>query len=204
MGFLRSSCSFTRYKIIEKVSSELWQKIPEKLQQYAFQDIDDTSQERSWGWTNFDDMLDVNWNISHPEKGEYLAFALRLETRRIPPAVLKKHLAIALQKEKKNLQLTGKKFLSQERKSELHEQVRLRLFKHFLPIPAVFDVVWSTTTNIVYLSSTHIKLIDLFTTFFTLTFDLHLELQTPYNLAVSLLDTCSTVEIGTLEPTKFV
>lgn len=204
MGFLRSSCSFTRYKIIEHVPSEVWQKIPEKLQQYAFQDIDHTSQERAWGWTNFDDMLDINWNISHPEKGEYLAFALRLETRRIPPAVLKKHLAIALQEEEKNLQLIGKKYISQERKSEVYEQVRLRLLKHFLPIPAIFDVIWLTTTNIVYLSSTYTKLIDLFTSFFTLTFEIHLELQTPYNLAVSLLDASSINRLDALKSTKFV
>lgn len=205
MGFLRSSCSFTRFRIIDEIPSDLWLQIPSKLKQFAFQDIDNTTQERAWGWTNFDDMLDTNWHVSPPEKGEYLTFGLRLETRRIPPAVLKKHITIALREEQIRNQNLGQKYINKNRKIELCEQVNLRLFKHFLPIPAIFDVVWSTTTNIVYLTSIQSKLIDLFMNFFTLTFDVHLEIQTPYNLAVSILDEQLFIDkLDNIELTRFV
>ena len=91
MGILSASCSFTRFKITEPVPKELWMEIPAKLRQFAFQDIDDIAEERGWGWTSFEDMLDMQWRSAPPEKGAYLAFALRLDTRRIPPAVLKKY-----------------------------------------------------------------------------------------------------------------
>lgn len=42
MGFANSTCSFTRFRILDPVSSELWQQIPDKLKQFAFRDIDDT------------------------------------------------------------------------------------------------------------------------------------------------------------------
>ena len=58
MGILSASCSFTRFKITEPVPKELWMEIPAKLRQFAFQDIDDIAEERGWGWTSFEDMLD--------------------------------------------------------------------------------------------------------------------------------------------------
>ena len=91
MGFLGASCTFTRFRILDPIPAELWTSIPDKLRQFAFRDIDDIPEERSWGWTSFEDMLDIDWRSAPPEKGAYLAFALRLDTRRIPGGVLKKH-----------------------------------------------------------------------------------------------------------------
>lgn len=204
MGFLSNSCSFTRFRITEMVPQELWMTIPAKLKQFAFQDIDELAEERAWGWTSFEDMLDTEWKKAPPEKGAYIAFAFRLDTRRIPPAVLKKHVLIALREEEARLQDQGKKFIARERRLELRDQVKLRLLGRFLPIPALFDVVWAIDTNRIYLASTQAKLIELFMNHFTLTFDLHLEPLTPYALAVSLLDETRTAQLDTLEPTPFV
>ena len=176
MGILSASCSFTRFKITEPVPKELWMEIPAKLRQFAFQDIE----------------------------GAYLAFALRLDTRRIPPAVLKKYVTIALREEEGRIKEQGKKFIARDRKNELRDQVKLRLMGRFLPIPAVFDVAWATDTNIVYLASTQTKLIELFMNHFTLTFDLHLEPMTPYALAASMLDEKTLARLDDLEPTSFV
>ena len=109
MSILSASCSFTRFKITEPVPKELWMEIPAKLRQFAFQDIDDIAEERGWGWTSFEDMLDMQWRSAPPEKGAYLAFALRLDTRRIPPAVLKKYVTIALREEEGRIKEQGKK-----------------------------------------------------------------------------------------------
>ena len=191
MGLLGASCSFTRFRITDTVPKEFWMEIPSKLKQFAFQDIDDIAEERGWGWTSFEDMLDTQWRSAPPEKGAYLAFALRLDTRRIPPAVLKKHVMIALREEEARI-------------NELRDQVKLRLMGRFLPIPAVFDVAWATDENIVYLASAQTKLIELFMNHFTLTFDLHLEPLTPYALAASMLDEKSLARLDNLEPTSFV
>lgn len=204
MGLLSASCSFTRFRITEPVPRELWTEIPAKLKQFAFQDIDDVAEERAHGWTCFEDMLDTAWRSAPPEKGAYLSFALRLDTRRIPPAVLKKHVMIALREEENRIKEQGKKFIARERKNELRDQVKLRLMGRFLPIPAVFDVAWSTEANLVYLSSTQTKLIELFTELFIRTFDLNIEPLTPYTLAASMLDEAALARLDTLEATRFV
>lgn len=203
MGLLSASCGFTRFKITENVPSELWGQIPSKLKQFAFRDIDEIPEERAWGWVAFEDMLDVEWRSAPPDKGAYLAFAFRLDTRRIPPAVLKKHVQIALREEEQRIREQGKKFIGRDRKLELRDQVRLRLLGRFLPVPAVFDIAWNTDSNVVYLASTQTKLIELFTEYFTLTFDLHLEQLTPYFLAASFLDDAAIQRLDMLEPTRF-
>ena len=204
MSFLKSSTSFTRFRIVDEIPADLWAAVPEKLRQFAFQDIDEIPEERAFGWVNFDDMLDTAWRLSPPEKAEYLVFSLRVDTRRIPPAVLRKHTRIALQEEEQRIREFGKKFVARERKKEIAEQVKLRLRGRFLPIPSEFQVVWNTQTAKIYLASTQGKLIELFQDLFTRTFDLHIEQMLPYGLALSLLGEDVSTSLDEVEATRFL
>ena len=205
MSFLKTSTSFTRFRITDPVPKTLWQEVIDRLRRNCFTDIDELPEERSFGWTSFEDMLDVTWNAEPVEKGVYLAFSLRLDTRRVPPAVIKKHLALAIRKEEANNREQGRKFVSRERKKELKEQVLLRLRMRFLPIPAEFQVVWNTATGMVYFASVQQKMLDLFEELFIRTFELHLVPLSPYELAVARLhdDTSLQLRLDTLEPTQF-
>jgi len=204
MGFASASCALTRYRVLEHPSPAFLAQVPALLKRYAFQDIDALpGEERSFGWTSFDDMLDTEWIAAPPEKGAYLAFALRLETRRIPPGVLKKHHALAMGEEKRRMAEHGKQFISRERKKELKEQVQLRLMRHFLPIPAIFDVIWATQSDIVYFASTQRKILDLFEEYFTKCFEFPLEQLTPYGLAAISFAEHELNRLDALEPTSF-
>lgn len=203
MGFMNAGCSFTRFRITEAIPDTLWGEITQRLKQFAFRDIDEMAEERAWGWVCFDDMLDTDWHAALPEKGAYIAFSLRLDTRRIPAAVLKKHLTLALREEKARLKEQGKNFISRDRRMELKEQTKLRLMSRFLPIPAEFQVVWNTTNQNVWFASTQSKVLDLFTEYFTQTFDLPLDQQTPAGLACTFLDEQQQAALDRLEPTKF-
>lgn len=203
MSFLKASTSFTRFNIVDEIPADLHENIPNKLKQFAVLDIDENAEERSFGWTSFDDMLDTKWERSFHLKGDYIAFSLRLDTRRIPPAVLKKHTRIAMMLEEERIQEQGKKFVSRDRKKEISEQVKLRLRTRFLPIPAEFAVVWALQSNIVYFSSTQRKPIDMFTDLFTRSFDLRIEQILPYTLAQSILGQGCEDTLDALEPTDF-
>ena len=203
MGFLSGSVALTRFRLVEPAPAELWPQVASKLKQYAFQDIDDVPAERAWGWVNFDDLLDNRWEESPPEKGEYLCFSLRLDTRRIPPAVLKKHYLLALREEKKK-QDDASRFISRERRKELREIVKQRLLQKCLPIPAEFNVVWNTASGTVYFASTQEKMIHLFSEYFSLTFDLDLETLTPFTLADWLTGRNRTATLEQLAATQFV
>ncbi|WP_298068402.1 recombination-associated protein RdgC [uncultured Mailhella sp.] len=204
MSFLKASTSFTRFRILDSVPDELWAAVPEKLRQFAFMDIDDIAEERSFGWTNFDDMLDTKWQQSPPEKAGYLTFSLRLETRRIPPSVLRKHTRLALRAEEERLRAQGKKFIARERKKEIAEQVKLRLMGRFLPIPAEFQVIWNMTSQEVYFASTQTKMIEMFADLFARCFELRLEQLMPYALALRLCEEDSVKALDGVESTSFV
>lgn len=203
MGFLNSSSSFTRFRITDPVPPSLWGEVLDRLRQYAFREIDETADERSLGWVSFEDMLDTEWRNEPPQKGAYIAFSLRLDTRRVPPAVLKKHTAVAMKAEEARNREQGKKYISRERKKELREQVELRLRTRTLPIPAEFNVVWNTGENTVYFASTQSKMIEAFQEHFTKTFSLDLDPLTPYGLAAKILGENGLAKLDQLEPTRF-
>ena len=204
MSFQKASSSFTRFRIIDDIPADLWASIPEKLRQYAFIDIDDIAEERAFGWTSFDDMLDTEWRQAPPEKGDFLTFSLRLDTRRIPPAVLRKHVRLALRDEEERIKALGKKFIGRERKKEIQEQVKLRLMGRFLPIPAEFQVVWNMRSGRVYFASTQTKMIEMFLDLFTRTFELRLEQLLPYSLALAMFGEEISAKLDDVQSTKFI
>jgi len=189
--------------VLFRSPSALWHEIEDRLKRNAFRDIDGSAEERSFGWVSFDNMLDPDFALCPPEKGPYLTFTLRLDTRRIPPAVMKKHVTVALNQAMQAMREQGKKFLTKEQKTEIREQVELRLRARSLPIPACFDVVWDTTSQQVWIASTQPKLTDLFEELFTHTFGLHLEPLTPYFQALKDLGASRQVELDGFEPTLF-
>lgn len=201
MSFLKSSTSFTRFRITDPVPSTLWNEVTDRLRANSFQDIDELPEERSFGWTAFEDILDISFAKEPVEKGHYLAFCLRLDTRRVPPAVVKKHLSLALRKEEELNREQGKKFVSRDRKKELKEQVMLKLRMRFLPVPAEFQVIWNTSENVIYFTSTQQKMLDLFEELFIKTFELHIAPLTPYELATVQFN--DNPRLDAIEPTQF-
>ena len=205
MGIMSASVGLTRYRIVEKdIPAGLWSEIDDRLKRNAFRDIDASAEERSFGWVSFDNMLDPEFALCPPEKGAYLAFTLRLDTRRVPPAVMKKHVQVAMNEAMQAMREQGKRFLTKEQKEEIRDQVALRLRARSLPIPACFDVMWETTRNLVYIASTQSKLLELFEELFTHTFGLNLEPMTPYFLALGRLGHERQAELDAFEPTIFV
>ncbi len=203
MGLLAASGGFTRYRIVGDVKDQILREAPDRLKKFAFVDIDNTADERSFGWTAFEDYLDTEWRGAPPEKGHYLAFALRLDTRRVSPAVLKKHMRLAIDDEKEKMKETGKAFLSKDRKKEIAERVKLSLMARSMPIPAVFEIVWNTLDHVIWLCTTNGKIQQLFEDLFTMTFELHLEPQTPAYLAERMVGVERGLAIEHLEPSQF-
>ncbi|MDR3176603.1 MAG: recombination-associated protein RdgC [Desulfovibrio sp.] len=201
MSFLNASTSFTRYRIIDPVPASLWPELVPLLRRNRFTDIDDLPEERSAGWTAFDDILDTDFAKEPVETGHYARFSLRLDTRRVPAGVIKKHLALALKEEEERNREAGRRFIGRERKKELREQVLLKLKMRFLPVPAEFQVVWNTATSIVYFASTRQQMLDLFEELFIRTFNLHITSLAPFELASSLSGDAARLE--ELESTSF-
>ncbi len=185
MGFLSASFGLTRYRVIGEADEQLWEKIPDLLKEFSFQEIDDVVEEISFGWVCFDNMLDTKWITSSPFKGEYVCFSLRIDKRKIPPAVFKKYYQLALQEMSSPVE-QGLKFIPRAKKQEIKENLRLKLLKRILPVPSTTDIIWSYSKNIVYLSTTNRSTKGIFEDLFQSTFNLKITLINPYELGKSL------------------
>ena len=161
-GFLSSSTALTVYDQCQAVSIQ-------KLQQFAFHPIDDIPDPKAWGWTNIDDIFDPMWETSSPLKGPFVTFAFRVDTRKLSPAVLKKHLADALKAEEEAARATGGT-VSRARKKELKELYASRLLSKTEPVPMSVDVALDTSTGTLYLASTSSGLLELFEAYFDTSF----------------------------------
>ncbi len=180
MGFLSPSSGIIRYKVLGEADSELWEKIPELLKKYRFQEIEDTTEELSFGWVCFDNMLDTKWESAPPYKGEYVCFSLRIDKRKISPAVFKKYYQMTLAE---ILSSGGdEKYISRAKKQEIKENIRIKLLSKTFPVPSITDVVWNFSKNILYLSTTNKSTREIFLELFQKTFKLPLIPITPYEL----------------------
>lgn len=124
----------------------------EGLKQFAFRPV--AGEEKAWGWVSIEDLTDTEWQRSVPEKGAFMAFALRVDTRKVSAPVLKLQLKEAfLQEEAKNA-TEGKKFISRARKKELKELYAAKLMSRVEPVPATADVAIDLDSGLVYVGST--------------------------------------------------
>ena len=204
-GFLSNSFSVTQFSTGGPIPQELQGQIPVKLKTLSFRDADDDpSSVVSWGWTNFDDLLDTEWAVSSPQKGFFFAFSFRIDERRVAPALLKKHLRLRMDKELEDLKSRGKRFISRERKKEIREEVMLRLRARAMPIPQDHQVIWDSRNGHVYLATTKRKVIELFTKYFTRTFQVELQEITPDVVASDFAITDEQKDaLANFEPTPF-
>ena len=152
-------------------------RAPTNLKVHCFMSIDDIPEPFSCGWVSWEDIADTTWSVAPPEKGQYMAFALRIDTRRIPPALLDKEVSVALKAEETLLQEQGRKFVSRERKQELKEQVKLRLMRHTMPTPKQIGIIWDTLNNTVFALTTNDKELGYIKDLFYRSF--HVELLEP-------------------------
>lgn len=155
----------------------------EALMRRMFMPIDSTADERSFGFVPFDDPFasDMNhaWVTSILERGHFLAFALRMDVRRIPGATLKMRVKSAVEAEQT---ATGKKFISKDRKNEIKDREKLRLLAQTVPTPTVVDVVLDMIDGRIYIASVSKKAKDVFASLWHSAFgEMPLE-QTPYVL----------------------
>lgn len=155
MGFLKGTTALTVYQ-----TTQADQVTDALLQRVAFLPIDQTSEERGQGVVPFYAPLDPkSWPMAQNFAGQFALFCLRVDTRRIPGAVMKKRLAEAFAKE---LEAAGKAFISKKRKHEIKEQVKLRLLTKTEPAPAIVDVAVDRLSGRVFFGSTGVKMKETF------------------------------------------
>ena len=179
MHFLKSSLSFTRFKVVGNFSfaHEDFQK---SLIQNSFRDLSELpDHEESVGWVSHENCLeepDLSLMLMEP----YIRLTFRLDKRKIPAALLEAHFAI---EERATLAAEGKERLSLNRRRELKRQVKTMLMMRTSPNSSLYRALWNYQSQTCLLFATGKGLRNKFDKLFLETFGLELMPMSPWSLA---------------------
>ncbi|MDR1309116.1 MAG: recombination-associated protein RdgC [Deltaproteobacteria bacterium] len=184
MGFIKGMASMSRYRLIEEPEGGLTDEfVQRRLEENAFVDIEETSEESSLGWVQIFDQLSSAFPQEDWRFGEVLAFSLRLDERKLPARTLSRYCAIG---EARFAAQTGHKPNSVKKK-EIKDALRQDLMRRSLLDTKLLEVVWLAETNEVWLGATGEKDRALFEEAWARTFGLGLRLLVPVTIGQEIL-----------------
>ena len=140
MGFLSGSISFVRYQVEGELPENFWDFAAERIKLYSFKDIDDSYEEQSIGWVSVANMFDAEFSYASYAAGDYVVLSLRVDERKVSSAVLKKCVLKEEERIKRERQVPK---LSRNIRLEIKERVRTELVRKSVPVPVVYDLIWS-------------------------------------------------------------
>ncbi|HAR38161.1 MAG TPA: hypothetical protein DCS09_06085 [Porphyromonadaceae bacterium] len=178
MSIFGNSNSISRYKVetsLPLLGSEVNMETCKKaLAHLGFRSIVEGAEEVSVGWVQINDQEAASFeNPDYLQIGDFIVFSLRRDVRVIPPLILfgeiKKEMDIFLA-EHPNFRSVPK-----PKRTEIKENVKLKLLSRQLPDSQVWDVVWDVKDKMIYLFNTSAKAMEVFELMFKRTF-------TPFSL----------------------
>lgn len=193
MGLLKGSASYVRFSVEGELPDNSLDYIADKIVSFSFVDIDETTDEYSIGWVSILNMFDSQFKYASYAAGDYITLTVRIDERKVSPAILKK----VLQKEEERVRLEKElKKLSRSMKVEIKDRVRTELMRKSVPIPAIYELFWNLSESTLVFFSTNKKAQAILEDLFRDCFGLLLKQQIPYNTAEHLL---GEEEVGALE-----
>lgn len=201
MGLLSGSASFVRYTVEGDLPENFWDFAAERIARHSFRDIDEGYDERSVGWVSVRNMFDSEFAYASYAAADYIVLALRIDERKVAPAVLKKFCLKEEERLKKARQVPK---LSRSQRLEIKENVNLMLLKKAVPVPAVYDLCWNLAESTLLFFATSQKAQEVLEEFFKETFGLQLQLQIPYLTAEHLLDAEEREALAGLAPAVLI
>ncbi len=201
MGLLSSSTSFVRYTVEGDLPPNFWSFADEHIKNFSFRDIDDSYEERSVGWVSVENMFDSEFSYASYAAGDYVVLSLRIDERKVAPAVLNKFCLKEEERIKKEREIPR---LNRAHRMEIKENMKLMLLKKAVPVPAVHDLCWNLSDGTLLFFTTNKKAQETLEDFFKDTFGLHVVLQIPYHVASRLLGPEKEQALSDITPDIFI
>jgi len=146
-------------------------------------------------------MFDSDFAYASYANGDYVTLTLRMDERKVSPAILKKFCAKEEERLKKERQLPK---ISKAVKTEIKERIHTELMRTAVPVPAVYDLCWNLAESTLLFFSTNKKAQAQLEDFFKETFGLTIIQQIPYLTAEKFLDEEQAMRLAGIGPDIFV
>ncbi len=201
MGFVSGSASFVVFGVEGELPSHTMEFLADKIASFSFRDIDDNMDEYSIGWVSVINMFDAGFRYASFMNGDYVTVTLRIDERKVSPAILNKFVQKEEERIKAEKQIPK---IGRTLKAEIKERVQTELIRKAIPIPSVFDLCWNLSESTVLFFSTNKKIHAVLEDFFKDCFGLLLVQQIPYVTAEHLLNDEQAEQLGIVNPEIFV
>ncbi|MEN8199259.1 MAG: recombination-associated protein RdgC [Thermodesulfobacteriota bacterium] len=185
MGFVKGTASFVRFSVEGELPENIWDFIADRVASFSFRDIDESYEEDSLGWVSILNMFDTEFEYASYAAGNYVTLSMRLDERKVSPAIVKKFVQKEEERIKKEKQIPK---IARSQRVEIRERVQNELMRKALPVPAVYDMCWNLEDSTLLFFSTNKKAQALLEDLFKESFGLTLVQQIPYLCAEHLLD----------------
>ena len=195
---IRPFGTFRRYELAER-----WEhgakEVVDRLTKRKFLPLEGAREETErWGWITLEHLFDTRFEIEKVFLDPFVAFALRIDRRRVPANLLRAHVKL---EEQACREATGKP-VGPAKRRELRAEVREKLLAKTLPSASSYPVVLQPNRGIVWFSNTGKKTTELFVAQFEETFEVALIPQNPRNLALRVVSGDAD-SVDRAEPTVF-
>jgi Putative exonuclease, RdgC len=201
MSFLKGTASFVRFSVEGQLPENSLDFIAKRVMAFSFKDIDETYDEYSIGWVSVLNMFDTQFAYASYVAGDYITLTLRIDERKVSPAILKKF----QQKEEEKVRLERKvPKLSRSVRVQIKERIKTDLMRKAIPIPATFELCWNLSNSTLLFFSTNKKVHSVVEDFFKESFGLLIRQQIPYVVAEHLVDEELLSRLSSLSPEIFV
>jgi DNA recombination-dependent growth factor C len=200
MGFIKGGLALSRYRLEQEPREGLADDyIIRGLSKNAFVDIEKSPEETSLGWVNLFDIYSTDFETGQARQGDFIVFALRKDSRRLPAKILNRYYLI---EERRFATQTGRKPNSLK-KREMKEALRLDLLRRCLLETQILEVIWLTERQEIWLGAQGEKNRALFEELWSKTFGLELTLLVPITLGLELSEEKQTPSLMGLESSLF-
>lgn len=200
MGILSSTAAITRYRVEGKPEEPVMETVAEGLRKNAIADIDEEAQEKSMGWTTFENPFKPDFEGASFVIGSHLVFCLRIDKKSVPTKIVNKHFNVAMAKK---LADESRSHLTRNEKKLLKEEVSNHLTLRIPATPNIYDLLWNLEEGVLWFFSNQKGANEELETLFARSFGLHLIRIFPYTLADFLLDADKKDRLTELTPTQF-
>ena len=197
MGLLSRTATYVRYSVEGELPEKFWDFAAERIAEFSFRDIDDTFDEYSIGWVTVDNMFDSSFRNASYGVGDQIVLAMRIDERKVSPALLKK---FSRKEEERLKKEHNAPRISRGHRQQIKEDIRLQLMKKALPLPSVYDLSWNLADNTLLFYSTNAKAQSILEDFFKECFGLTIMMQVPYLIGANLLDLSEQERLKELKP----
>jgi len=201
MGFVKGSASFVRFGVVGELPVSPLEFIADRVAAFSFKDIDETFDEYSIGWVSVLNMFDAKFQYASHVCGDYVTLSLRVDERKVSPAILKKVVQKEEERIKKERQIPK---IGRSLKVEIRERVHTELLRKSVPIPAIYDLCWNLSDSTLIFFTTNKKAHAVLEDLFKESFGLFIRQQIPYIIGEQLLNEEQVGNLASMSPVVFV